>query len=66
MNTNRRYSNTRNGYRVEVYEYTQRGAPRFMARVTNLTTGADEQTPGWSSYATTLEVAQEMADKGNI
>ena len=60
------HTSERNGYRITVYAYTVKGAKRFGSRVTNLTTGNSEQTPGWSSRSVALEVAQEAADKAQI
>ncbi len=66
METTVRYAGERNGYSVKVYEYRYHGKQRFGARVTNLTTGMSEQTPGWTMYKTALEVAQQAADEAKI
>lgn len=66
MNASTIYTSERNGYEVKVYEYEYKGKQRFGARVTNLTTGNSEQNPGFSSYRTALEVAQQAADEAKI
>lgn len=66
METTVRYAGERNGYSVKVYEYRYHGKQRFGAKVTNLTTGMSEQTPGWTMYKTALEVAQQAADEAKI
>jgi hypothetical protein len=60
------HSSERNGYKMYVYQYTAKGQTRYMANIVNLTTGNSEQTPGWSSYRTALEVAQQSADEAKI
>lgn len=60
------YSSERNGYKVEVYEYTVNRKHGFGTRVTNLTTQSSLQTPGFSSYGTALLVAQQEADEAQI
>ena len=66
MTSTTRYSAERNGYRVEVYEYTVNRKHGFGTRVKNLTTQSSAQTPGFATYATALEAAQQEADAGKI
>ena len=66
MASETRYSSERNGYKVEVYEYTVNRKHGFGTRVTNLTTGNSEQTPGFATYGTALLVAQQEADEAKI
>ncbi len=66
MSSTTRYSAERNGYRVEVYEYTFNRRNGYGTRVTNLTTLASVQTPGFATYGTALLVAQQEADEGKI
>ena len=66
MTSTTRYSAERNGYRVEVYEYTFNRQHGFGTRVTNLTTQNSMQTPGFATYGTALMVAQQEADEGKI
>ena len=66
MTSETRYSSERNGYKVEVYEYTVNRKHGFGTRVTNLTTGSSLQEPGFAMYGTALIVAQQMADEAKI
>lgn len=61
-----RHTSERNGYKLTVYEYTYKGAQRFGARVTNLTTHNSLQEPGFATYGTALAVAQQIADDGKF
>lgn len=66
MTSETRHSSERNGYKVEVYEYTVNRKHGFGTRITNLTTGSSEQTPGFATYGTALMVAQQTADEAQI
>ena len=66
MNEQTIHTSERNGYRIVVGEYQYKGQQKFGARITNLTTGSSEQTQGWSSYRTVLEMAQQAADEAQI
>ena len=61
-----RYTSERNGYKVQVYEYTVNRKHGFGTRVTNKTTGNSLQTPGFATYGTALMVAQQEADEAKI
>lgn len=66
MTSETRHSSERNGYKVEVYEYTVNRKHGFGTRITNLTTSSSLQTPGFSTYGTALMVAQQTADEAQI
>jgi hypothetical protein len=66
MTSATRYSSERNGYKVEVYEYTVNRKHGFGTRVTNMTTQNSLQTPGFATYGTALMVAQQEAEEAKI
>lgn len=66
MTSDIRYTSERNGYRVEVVEYTVNRKHGYAARVTNLTTRNSLQEPGFATYGTALAVAQQIADDGKF
>lgn len=66
MTSEIRHTSERNGYRVEVVEYTVNRKHGFAARVTNLTTSNSLQEPGFATCGTALMVAQQSADDGKI
>jgi hypothetical protein len=59
MTSTVKHNSERDGYRIQVIEYTVKGKTRYSARITNLTTQHSVQEPGFTSYTVALEYAQE-------
>ena len=66
MASETRHSSERNGYKVEVYEYTVNRKQWYGFRIWNLTTHNGLQEPGYATYGTALLVAQQTADEAQI